>query len=330
LTWLRLHLGSIGPVTLPDHHRQTLRALVAAGQTWQALPDVAQREAAKPLAQRPEDRGLGHRVAITDPEAPTRHGSVRHLSMHASALASREAAWRHTDMQAIEAALQRLQGLVNTYDYKTPESITRRVQSKACKKRPAQQYCTIEVVHQAERPSAPLELRSRVDHAQMQWDAALDGVSLLVAGGKAATLSEAAIAAEGKGQDKVEHCVRLVNQRFLVPPWFLKTPQRIAALVLLILVGALVAGRIERQVRRALAALQQPLTGLMPEGRDTLHPTGARLFKAFADYRLVQVKEARGRVIETRFARLNPVQAHMLKLLGLPQPAAWFPQPVLA
>jgi transposase len=220
--------------------------------------------------------------------------------------------------------------LVNKYDYKTPEMITRRVQSKAFKKRPAQTYFTIEVVHHADRPTAPLELRYRVDDAQVQRDAELDGVYLLVAGGKAATLSDAELVAEWKGQYKVEHGFRLVNQLFLVTPLFLKTPQRIAALVFLIMVGALVAGLIERQVRRALAERQQPITGLMPEGRDTLRPTVERLFKAFADYSLVQVKDACGRVVETRFARLNPVQAHILKLIGLPQPTELFAPPVLS
>jgi transposase len=330
LTWLRLKLGYIGPMTLQDQHRQSLRDLLAAGRAWQALPYVAKRESAKPTAQRTGYRGLGHSVEVTDPEDLTRHWAVRHLYIHSSALAKREAARRDTDMQAIAAELQRIQGLVNKYDYKTPEVITRRVQSKAFKKRPAQKYFTIEVVHYADRPTAPLELRYRVDHAQVQRDAELDGVYLLVAGGKAATLSDAEIAAEWKGQYKVEHCFRLVHQHFLVTPLFLKTPQRIAALVFLIMVGALVAGLIERQVRRALAALQQPLTGLMPEGRDTLHPTVARLFKAFADYSLVQVKDARGRVVESRFARLNPVQAQILKMLGLPQPAELFAQPVLA
>ncbi len=153
---------------------------------------------------------------------------------------------------------------------------------------------------------------------------------LLVAGGKAATLSDAEIVTEWKGQYKVEHCFRLVNQLFLVAPVFLKTPQRIAALVFLIMVGALVAGLIERQVRRALAALQHPIPGLMPEGRDTLHPTVARLFKAFADYSLVQVKDARGRVVETRFARLNSVQAHILQVMELRQPAELFAQPMAA
>jgi transposase len=216
-------------------------------------------------------------------------------------------------MQASEAERHRIQGLVNTYDDKTPEIITRRVQSKAFKKRPAQTYVTIEVVPHADRPAAPLELRSE-----------RDGVYLLVAGGKAATLSDAEMVAEWKGQYKAEHGFRLVNQLLLVTSLFLKTPQRIAALVFLIMVGALVAGLIERQVRRALAELQQPLSGLMPEGRDTLHPTIARRFKAFADYSLVQVTNACGRVVESRFARLNPVQAHILKLLGLAPPAALF------
>src|SRR6266571_1134741 len=328
LTWLRLNLGYIGPITLQDHHRQTLRDVLEAGHTWQSLPYVAKRDEAKLSAQRTLYRGLGHTVTVSDPQDPSRHWSVRHLYVHSSALARREMARRHTDIAAIEAELQRLQGLVNKYDYKTPEMVTRRVQSKAFKKRPAQKYFTIEVVSHADRPAAPLELRYRVDDAQVQRDAELAGVYLLVAGGKAATLSDAEMMAEWKGQYKVEHSFRLVNQRFLVTPLFLKTPQRMAALVFLVMVGALIAGLIERQVSRALAALQPPLKGLMPEGRDSLRPTVTRLFKAFADYSLVQIKEACGRVVESRFARLNPVQAHILELLGLPQPAELCAQPV--
>ena len=178
LTWLRLNLGYIGPIPRQDQQRQTLRALLAVGQTWQAFPYVAQREAAKPPPERTVYRGLGHTVEVTDPEDCTRHWSVRHLSVHSSALASRETARRHNEMQAIATELQRLQGLVNKYDDKTPEIIARRVQSKAFKKRQAQKYFTIEVVHHADRPLAPLELRYGVDHAQVQRDAELDGVYL--------------------------------------------------------------------------------------------------------------------------------------------------------
>lgn len=327
VTWLRLGLGYIGPLTLQEHHRQTLQDLLAAGQTWTKLPYVARREANKPPEERTVYWGLGHTVEITDPEDPTRHWSVRHLYVRSDALASWEAARRQNEMRAIESALRRLQRLVNKYDYKTPEIIAQRVQSKAFKKRLAQKYFAIEIVNHPDRPQAPLELRYTVDRQQVQQDAALDGVYLLVAGGKAATLSDAEILTEWKGQHKVERCFRLVNQLFLVAPLFLKTPRRIAALVFLIMVGALVAGLIERQVRRVLAELQQPITGLMPEGRDTLHPTVERLFKAFADYSLVQVRDAQGQIVEVRFARLNRVQEQILKVLGLPWPAPIFARP---
>jgi hypothetical protein len=133
-----------------------------------------------------------------------------------------------------------------------------------------------------------------------------------------------------KGPDTVEHGLRRVHQRLLVPPWFLQTPPRLAALGLLILVGALVAGRLERQVRRAVAARQQPSSGVRPAGRDTWRPTVARLFTAGADSRLVQVTAACGRVVERRCARLHPVPAHRLKRRGLPRPAALCAQPVLS
>ena len=181
-----------------------------------------------------------------------------------------------------------------------------------------------------DRPEAPLFLRYKVDYKQVEQDAFLDGVYLLVAGGKAASLSDAEVLAEWKGQYKVERCFRSVNHLFLVAPLFVKTPRRIAALVFLIMVGALLAGLIERQVRRVLANLQQPIQGLMPEGRDTLRPTVERLFKAFADYSLVQVKDSQGRAVETRFARLNPVQEQILKVLGLPIPAEIFARHALA
>lgn len=181
-----------------------------------------------------------------------------------------------------------------------------------------------------DRPEAPLELHYDVDHQQVRQDAFLGGVYLLVAGGKATTLSDAEILTEWKGQYQVERCFRLVNQLFLVAPLFLKTPQRIAALVFLIMVGALVAGLIERQVRRVLDELQQPITGLMPEGRDTLRPTVERLFKGFANDSLVQVKDVHGQVVETRFARLNPVQEQILRVLGLPWPAQLFARAIPA
>src|SRR5438128_4009830 len=192
-------------------------------------------------------------------------------------------------MSTIEAAIRRMQGLVNKYDDKTPEIIVRRVQEKPFKKRAERHYFDIEVVAHPERPEAPYALHSTIDQGRVARDASLDGVSLLVAGGPAAQWDDASLLQEWKGQYKVEHGFRLTNQLFLCGPVFLKNAQRIVSLILLIMVGCLVAGLLERQIRRALAERHEPIYGLMPEGRDTLKPTVTRILRAFADDSLVRI-----------------------------------------
>jgi hypothetical protein len=133
-----------------------------------------------------------------------------------------------------------------------------------------------------------------IDHAQVASEAALDGVSVLVAGGPAAPWDDARVCQAWKGQEKGEHGVRLTNPRCLGGPVFLKHAQRLVRLSLLIMSGGLVAGWIERQMRRALAARHEPIHGCMPAGRDTLPPTVARILRAFADDSFVLRKRRMG------------------------------------
>jgi len=323
LAWLRLGVSYIGPVTMQAQHRETLRGLLNAGRDWTELPYVAQREAKKKRAERTVYKGVSHTVRLTDPESGTQY-PVRHLYIRSSALAERAAQRRQAERAAIERELQRIQGLVNKYDYKTAEITVQRVQQKAFKKRAAQRYFKIQVLVHEDRPAAPLELRYTVDHESVRQDAELDGVYLLVAGGEVAHWEDASVLQEWKGQYKVEHCFRLTNQLFLVGPLFLKTPQRIASLLFLIMVGCLVAGLLERQVRRVLAERQEPIRGLMPEGRDTLRPTIPRILKAFAHYHLVIVRNREGTVLGQHFAKLNAVQEQILDILSIPNLAEVF------
>jgi transposase len=249
---------------------------------------------------------------------------VRHLYIHSSALASHEAKRRETEMSLIEAELKRIQGLVNKYDYKSPEVIVRRVQQKAFKKRSASRYFDIEVGEDTSCPSAPYTLTYTIDQKRVVRDAELDGVYLLVAGGPCATWDDARLLQEWKGQYKVEHCFRLTNQLFLCGPVFLKNAERIVSLILLIMVGCLVAGLIERQIRRVLAERQAPIVGLMPEGRDTLRPSVARILRAFADYSLVLIKDPDGRLLGRQVARPNRVQQQILEVLRMPHPEVLF------
>jgi transposase len=323
LAWLRLGVSYIGPTTMQDHHRQTLRTLLEEGQSWSTLPYVAQRETDKDKDDRTVYRGVSHTVELTDTATGVTY-PVRHLYLHSSALAQHEAQRRQAEMGAIEAELQRMQGLVNKYDYKRPETIIRRVQEKAFKKRAARHYFDMRVVEDTERPEAPYALAYTIDHDRVASDAALDGVYLLVAGGPAARWDDTSLLQEWKGQYKVEHCFRLTNELFLCGPVFLKTAHRIVSLILLIMVGCLVAGLIERQIRRTLAERYEPIHGLMPEGRDTLKPTVARILRAFADYSLVLLKRADGRLVGRQFARPNPVQQQILEVLEIPHPEVLF------
>jgi transposase len=204
--------------------------LLARGQNWAELPYVARRDAAKDKGERTVYQGLGQTVTLTDPETGEEY-PVRHVYIRSRALAQRAAKRRQDEMAAIEAEIQRIQSLVNKYDYKTPEIIAARVQKKAFKKRAAQRYFEIKVVEHSDRPEAPLELLYMVDHEQIAQDADLNGVYLLVAGGPAAEWEDASLLQEWEGQYKVEHCFRLTNQVFLVGPVFLKNPHRIVALI---------------------------------------------------------------------------------------------------
>ena len=328
LAWLRLEVGYIGPITMQDHHRQTLEELLKQGEEWTALPYVAKREAHKKKEERTIYQGVGHRVTLTDPESGEQY-PVRHLYIRSSALAQREAKRRDDQLQAIETEIQRIQGLVNKYDYKTAEIIVQRVQQKAFKKRAAQRYFELKVVEHPDRPHSPLELLYTVDQPQIAQDSEFDGIYLLVAGGPATTdLDDATLLQEWKGQYKVEHCFRLTNQLFLVGPLFLKTPRRIVSLIFLIMVGSLLAGLIERQIHRALAERQEPIHGLMPEGRDHLKPTVSRILQTFAHYSIVHIRLPDGSLAGHHFAKLDTVQQQILDALGLPSPAELFARPV--
>jgi hypothetical protein len=312
-----------------DHHRQTLRDLLATDRQWTELPYLAQRDVKKRTAERTVYQGVGHTITLTDSETGKTY-AVRHLYVRSSALAQRSAKRRGNEMAAIEAELQRIQGLVNKYDYKTPEIVAQRVQKKAFKKRPAQRHFQIQVIEHEDRPEAPLELLYTVDRKQATRDTELDGVYLLVAGGPATNLDDANLLQEWKGQYKVEHCFRLTNQVFLAGPIFLKNAQRIVSLIFLIMVGCLVAGLIERQIRRVLAERQEPIHGLMPEGRDHLRPTVPRILSAFAQYSIVHVRNTDGDLIGRQFAKLDAVQQQILDVLGTPTPAELFACPVTA
>ena len=118
--------------------------------------------------------------------------------------------------------------------------------------------------------------------------------------------------------------MRLPHELCLWGPVFLQTAHRIVRLLWWIMVGGLVAGVIARQMRRTLAERYEPIHGLMPEGRDTLKPTVARMLRAFADDRLGRLKRADGPRVGRQCARPHPVQQHIWEVREIPHPEVLF------
>lgn len=328
LRWLRAKVGYIGPQTMTEKDKEELRERLSGEETWKKSDYVSQRDEKKAAEKQNVYQYLGQTVSIEDEEedeeGKKKSYEVRQVYIRSAALAAHEAKRRKQQIEAIESEIQRIKGIVNKYDYKTAEIIAARVQKKAFKKRSAQKYFTFKVEEDKENVAAPLRLTYTIDKQQVEQDAQLDGVYKLVAGAKASTLEDNEILKEWKGQYKIEHRFRMIQEIFLAHPIFLKKPTRIVSLIFLIMVGSLVAGLVERQVRRAVAALQTPIQGLMPEGRDTLRPTIGRIFKCFAHYSLVRFKTACGKIVRRQFAKLDAVQQQILTLLGLPEPAQIF------
>jgi len=297
--------------------------LFAEGHSWRVFPSVAGRETKKDQDARPVYQGVGHSGERRDPASGVGYPG-RHRSIHARALAHHAAKRRAVERRLIEAAVKRRQGWVNTDDEKSPAGIVRRVPQKAFKQRRARRYCDSEVVDDASGPPAPYAVTYRIDQARVARDAALDGVDVLVAGGTGAQGDDAQRWREWKGQDQVEPGFRLTNPRLLCGPVLLNNAQRLVSLLLLIMVGCLVAGLIERQRRRVLAARQAPIVGLMPAGRATLRPSVARILRACGDDSLGVIKTADGRLVGRRVARPNRVQQQSLAVLGLPHPEVVF------
>ena len=73
-----------------------------------------------------------------------------------------------------------------------------------------------------------------------------------------------------------------------------------------------------------LAERQEPIHGLMPEGRDHLRPMAPRILRAFAHYSIVHIRNTEGSLIGRQFAKLDAVQQQILDVLGTPSPAELF------
>lgn len=100
-----------------------------------------------------------------------------------------------------------------------------------------------------------------------------------------------------------------------VAPVFLKTPSRVAALGLVLILALMVRNYIEWAVRTALANAEEALPNL--NGQPTRKPSTENIFYFFRDVRIVRVGLG-GDVRHRELEGLRPEARRVLELLGWP------------
>jgi transposase len=293
--------------------RERLAKLRRRGTDWQALDYVAESDRAKPPAERGQYASIEEEVEMKDP-TPGQTFSVRRLFIRSSRKAEQAGLKREQQRAAIQAELERIQRLLNKYDYTTLEVVQRRV-TKAVGLNLTGRYFQVSVT-KTRNMNAPLRLTWTVNQKQLQAEAQWDGVYAVLTNLPATSHSPTAVLDIYKDQHLAEGRFRDLKQLPVrVRPLWLKRADRIETLIFLIMLAVFLFALLERQVRQAITETGQKITGLMPERRDTTTPKGARLLKAFNALSVVKIEE--GHHVRLLLSELSSVQRQILQALGL-------------
>lgn len=293
--------------------RERLAKLWRRGAQWTGLDYVAEADRHKPPAERGRYECIADTDEVLDPVTGQKH-HVRRLYIRSSRKAEHAQAKRARQVAGIQAELERIQSLLNKYDYTTLEIVRERV-GKALRRNPTGQYFSVQVSKTRARV-APLRLTWTLNRKRLRADAQWDGVYSVLTNLPEGTHTPSAVLEIYKDQHQVEWRFRDLNQLPVrVRPLWLKRPDRLETLVFLIMLAVLVLALIERQVRRAIAQTGQKIIGLMPEKRDTTTPKGNRLLQAFDALSVVKIEQ--GHRVRYLLSELSSVQRQIIQALGL-------------
>jgi hypothetical protein len=314
LGFCRVNARFIGPASLTGADRARLEAAWAAGEPMHRLdPPV---RGARPRPGR--YWGLEWTEVVPDPERGTTY-AVRRLVVQS--LDDRRAArhQRAKDLARAHRELWTIRRRLRYPSYRDPAFVGRKVAAAVAK---VAAYVRAEVVPTADG----LDVRWRVDHAQVRADAVYDGVYSLLTNESADHLPPTGLFAAYKDQATIEGRFRGIKQPPIqVRPVWLHQPRRIESLVFVVMVALLLFALIEREARRVVQASGQVFAGVRAEGRDRLPITATVLLDLFTPLSLVtQRLHVAGTVVEVVTpTSLSPPQAQVLDRLGLAHPTTY-------
>jgi transposase len=298
-----------------DQHATTLR--------WQTASFLSREQQRRRKSQsslpHEEYRLAVLKHTLTDPST---HEALpgRLIFVHSSADEKGSCQRRQDNIAKIKAGLEAIAKRVQRGHVRCTDATVRRSVEKLFGKRAAARYFRWELIPltAAEKAALPppepccqprYRFEFTFDEAAAAADARYDGLSVLLTTAPRQRSADA-LFTEFKQQIGVE----LLNHQFKTPlavrPVFLKSPQRVEALVSLMQIALQVYQVLERRYRQTVAADASPTEQ---------HTTAETLLRHFRVYGLLVTHENVGRVV---FAtRLTSRQRQILNQLSLPTPA---------
>jgi transposase len=320
LGFCRAKARFVGPTSLTEADRQTLRTLWEKGEAWQRL-DVTTAGEADGTGRY---WGMETTEVLSDSEQDTAYLLQR---LFIQSVDDRRAArhQRAKDLAKARRELGVLRQRLTRPVYRDRALVERKVAVALAKVAP---YLSVTIAETPDR----LTLSWRLNRPALAQDAQFDGVYCLLTNDTAPEASLHRVFHDYKGQAKVEGRFRAVKAPPIqVRPVWLHQPQRIASLVFVVMVALFVFALIEREARRVVQQTGEPFRGVRPDRRDRLPITPPVLFEAFHSLTLLKQRlrvsdEIHDLVTSTT---LNWVQAAILDRLGLVTPDAYL-QPVIS
>jgi len=328
------HVSSYGGlfVTVMPRTRkedQSFRADLRSGAVvarWRKVleRDGARREEDRPdvyacTAQGPQQSAEGYRIVWVRSslkarqDAKGRLGRLRRAENELHVLADRVERSRRLGAKAVE---EKARKILEHYKVETflaveavPYTETERRYLRRGRPRPGDPMRTIR--HRR------LRLQVSRDETALKAEGRVDGVFPLLTNHPKASKRE--VIEIYKYQPYIEKRFALSKSEYAIAPIFLKKPGRVAGLIHLYFLAIMCSALIERQVRRAMQALDIPRIHILPEGRPTATPTTPRIFEMFEHVAWHEFEEGRRTV--TFPVELNPTQELLLQLLDVPKEA---------
>ena len=153
-----------------------------------------------------------------------------------------------------------------------------------------------------------------VDPVRLAEAEALDGIFPLITNVKALTAEE--VLRAYKRQPIIEKRFSQLKTDFVVAPVYLKTVQRIQALLAVYFFVLIVQTLLERELRQAMQRGKITSLPLYPEGRACRRPTTRKILDAFDGVQRHELTLP-GHEPEAMVTELSPLQTEILNLLGL-------------